>query len=209
MGIGNKGKELFNLINNNSDNGNNENDKINNKIAYIPNACDFSNVNLERRKITESYDIKELEKLNLKVEYLDLKKHFNKTDELRKKLKEFKGVFVRGGNTFILRQAMKLSGFDIIFNELLKTNFVYAGYSAGICVLSKDLKTLQIVDDPYDMPYENKEIIWEGLGYLDYMIFPHYKSEHPESKDIDKEIEKCIKNNIPFKTLSDGDVIII
>jgi hypothetical protein len=43
---------------------------------------------------------------------------------------------------------------------------------------------------------------------LDYIILPHYKSDHPESADIDKEVEFCKKNN-PSKTLKDDEVIII
>ena len=41
------------------------------------------------------------------------------------------------------------------------------------------------------------------------MILPHYKSDHPESEDIDKEVEYCDKNNIPYKTLRDGEVMIL
>jgi dipeptidase E len=197
--LGNKAGELAGLMPNNK------------KIAYIPNACDYSNVDWVKKNRWEKLDIESLEGLGLTVEYLDLKNFFGKTDELRKKLNEFGGIFVRGGNTFILRQAMKLSGFDVIFKELLKRNdFVYAGYSAGICVLAPDFKALQIVDDPNDRPYQElQKTIWEGLGVLDYIILPHYKSNHPESADIDKEVEYCNKNKIPFKTLRDGEVIII
>ncbi len=197
--LGNKSKELVGLMPDNK------------KIAYIPNACDFSNINWNKKNKWEKLDIESLENLGLIVEYLDLKKYFGKVAELRKKLNEFGGIFVRGGNVFILRQAMKLSGFDIIFKELLnKDNFVYAGYSAGICVLAPNFKALQIVDDPTDKPYkELQETIWEGLGFLDYIILPHYKSDHPESADIDKEVEYCKKNKISYKTLRDGEVIII
>jgi len=106
---------------------------------------------------------------------------------------------------------MRISGFDIIFKELIKRDdFVYAGYSAGICVLGSDLKVLQIVDDPVDKPYrELQDTIWEGLGYLDYVILPHYKSDHPESALVDKVFEQCQEISIPFKTLRDGEVILI
>ena len=183
----------------------------NKKIAYIPNACDYTNVDWDKRNSRNEKDMQLLRELGLKVGYLDLKNYFGKTNELRKKLNEFGGVFVRGGNTFILRQAMKLSGFDIIFQEFLnKDDFVYAGYSAGICVLSSNFGALQIVDDPTDLPYkEIRKPILYGLGYLDYIILPHYKSNHPESADIDKEFEFAKKNKIPFKTLKDGEVIII
>ena len=72
------------------------------------------------------------------------------------------------------------------------------------------MKSLQIVDNPDDKPYKKlQETIWEGLNFLEYMILPHYDSDHPESEDIDKEVEYCKQNNIPFKTLRDGEVIII
>ncbi len=197
--LGDKSAELVRLMGENKE------------IAYIPNACDYTEVDLDKRTKWERQDMESLKGLGLTVEYLDLKKYFGKTDGLRKKLSEFGGVFARGGNAFVLRQAMKLCGFDMIFKELLeRDDFVYAGYSAGICVLSKDLGALQIVDDPTDLPYEEiREPILEGLGYLDYIILPHYKSDHPESADIDKEVEFAKKNNIPFRTLKDGEVIII
>ncbi len=183
----------------------------NKRIAYIPNAGDYTNVDIEKREKWEKEDVESLEKLGLDVEYLDLKDYFGKTDDLRDKLDEFGGVFFRGGNTFILRQAMKLSGFDDIFEELLeRDDFVYAGYSAGICVLAPDFKALSIVDDPKELPYEGiDETIWEGLGFLECIVLPHYKSDHPESADIDKEVEYCKENDIKYKTLRDGEVIVI
>ncbi len=197
--LGNKPEELVKLFGKNK------------KIGYIPNACDFTNVDIERRKEANRSDMAELAELDLEAELLDLKLYFGKVEKLRKKIKDLGAVFVSGGNTFILRQAMKLSGFDIIFKELLnREDFVYSGYSAGICVLAPDFKALQIVDDPTDKPYEEQqETIWEGLGFLDYIILPHYKSNHPESPAIDKEVEYCRKKHIPFKTLRDGEVIII
>src|SRR3989338_3471061 len=155
--LGDKAKELMRLISDNK------------RIGYIPNACDYTDADINRRNESNKNDMAELRNLGLDVEPLDLKDYFGKVDELRRKIKSLGGVFVRGGNTFILRQAMKLSGFDRIFKELVeREDFVYAGYSAGICVLAPNLKALQIVDDPTDMPYKGlKEVIWDGLGILD------------------------------------------
>ena len=196
--------------------GNNSKDLVgmtthNKKIGYIPNACDYTNIDIKRRHEVSRNDMAELKNLGLDVQLLDLRDYFGKIDELRKKISELAALFFRGGNTFILRQAMRVSGFDIIFKELLKRDdFVYAGYSAGICVLSGDIRVLQTVDDPNDKPYsELKDTIWQGLGYLDYIIIPHYKSCHPESALIDRLVEQCQKNSIPFKTLRDGEVILI
>jgi len=38
---------------------------------------------------------------------------------------------------------------------------------------------------------------------------PHWDSNHPESVDIDKEIAYCKENNIQYKAIRDGEVIII
>src|SRR5919106_402110 len=44
-------------------------------------------------------------------------------------------LWVRGGNTFTLRHAMRESGFDdLVVAGLRADGFVYAGYSAGPCV---------------------------------------------------------------------------
>ncbi len=195
--IGNQGNKLKEMI-------------PNKKIFYIPNAMDFTAKDLERKKINMSNQINSLKQLGLEPEVLDLRDYFGKSKELFKKLDEVKAIWINGGNTFVLRQAMKLSGFDRYIQTNLNNDFLYAGFSAALCILYKDMKSLQIVDDPYDFPYkEIKETIWEGLGILDYMILPHFDSDHPESEDIEKEVQYCIENNIPYKTLRDGEVIII
>mgnify|MGYP001574655138 CR=1 FL=1 len=110
----------------------------------------------------------------------------------------------------MLRRAFKQSGFDNIIKELLaKDEIVYAGYSAGGCVLAPSLHGYEIVD-PVDITAEDyeKEIIWEGLNIVPYAFSPHYKSDHPESADVDKEVAYMQENNIPFKTLRDGEVIV-
>jgi len=178
------------------------------KLGFVPNSLDY--VEIHARQDSNKKNMKDLSDLGIDVELLDLKDYFGKKEELKKKIERLGGVWIRGGNTFVLRQAMKLSGFDEIIKQIEQKDFLYGGYSAGICVLAPSLKALQIVDKPDIMPYEeSNEIIWEGLGILDYIILPHYKSDHPESADIDREVENCKKNNIPFKTLRDGEVIII
>ena len=117
-------------------------------------------------------------------------------------MEDLDGVWVRGGNTFVLRQAMRLSGLDDVLTDLLASDFLYGGYSAGVCVLAPSLRGLGQVDDPTASPYPGSEVIWEGLGLLDYLILPHYQSDHPESADVDKEVEYCKREGMPFKTLS-------
>lgn len=181
------------------------------RVGYIPNAFDFTGMPPENRMKHMEFDMEELKALGFTVEVLDLRDYFGKKDRLREKLKHLDMLWVSGGNTFVLRQAMRLSGFDELIEELKQRgDFVYGGYSAACCVLSPSLKGLQIVDDPSNHPYEGaKETIWEGLALIDYAFLPHFDSDHPESDDIDKEVAYCTETGIPFKTVRDGEVIVI
>ncbi len=182
----------------------------NKKTAYISNALDFSD-DLERRKKSEQSDIKQLEELGLDVEIVDLRDYFNKQDELEKKISKFGVIWVRGGNLFVLRQAMEISGFDGILRKLIEKNkILYGGYSAGVCVLAPVLKGMDLLDDPNIKPYDDQsEIIWDGLGILNYSVIPHYQSGHAEAENAKKAVEYMIENKILFKVLKDGEVIVI
>lgn len=195
--IGNKGEKLIDLAPKKT-------------IGYIPNARDYTPVDLARKVKRTSEDMQKLTDLGFQVEMLDLRDFFGETENLRNKLNSLGSVFVSGGNTFILRQAMLLSGMDIILEELKKTDFCYAGYSAGGCVLAPNLRSYSIVDDATQTPYEDcKETIWEGLNFVDFAFMPHWDSDHPESADVEKEIDYCISNNIKYRAIRDGEVIIM
>ena len=182
------------------------------KIGYIPNALDFSNPDLKKIKSHIVRDMDDLKEIGLTVDFINLQEYFNKQEELKKILDKLGAIFISGGNTFILRQAMKLSGLDLILKEKWdqQDSFLYAGYSAAGCVLSPSLTPYQIVDDPSETPYQDiKETLWEGLNFIDFAFMPHFNSDHEESDGIKREIEYCKKNNLPYKTLVDGEVIII
>ena len=106
---------------------------------------------------------------------------------------------------------MRQSGLDryLIANQH-NDDFVYGGYSAGICVLAPSLHGIDLIDNPHIAPtgYRSPPI-WEGLSILDFCIAPHYKSDHPESHLVDKAIEYFLDNKILFKALRDGDVLVM
>ncbi|MFD2611591.1 Type 1 glutamine amidotransferase-like domain-containing protein [Paenibacillus gansuensis] len=183
----------------------------NKKVAFINNALDFA-TDSERRKQSDAIDVSDLERLGFHVEILDLREYFYKSTELEEKLEDYDVIWTRGGNTFVLAQAMKLSGFDEIIKQYHRKGkkIVYGGYSAGICILGPTLRGLQLVDDPNQKPYgEQHSTIWDGLNILDYFIAPHYRSDHAESEDMEKVVDYLIENKILFKTLKDGEVIVI
>ena len=183
----------------------------NHRFGYVPNALDFTGADPERRKKHIQDDMDGLRQVGMDPEVLDLKAYFGKNSELEKKMSGFGGIWVSGGNTFILRQAMHLSGLDdILKGSSLRSDFLYGGYSAAGCVLSPDLHAYEIVDNATDLPYaEMREVIWEGLGLIDFAFMPHFDSGHPESSDIAKEIRKCRDKGMSFRAVRDGEAIVI
>ncbi len=180
-----------------------------NKIAVIGNAMDFVDAGLRKEKIQEN--LEELRLIDLNPVEVDLRDYFGKPEELAGIMSGFKAVYVRGGNVFLLRRAFVESGFDKwLINQKDNPRFVYSGYSAGCCVLSPSLKGMEIVDDlNVSADGYKSSVIWEGLGILDYSFIPHFESIHPESAKVGESVDFLKKNNIPFKTLHDGEVIII
>lgn len=180
------------------------------RVGYIPNALDSQSNDKKWLQFHIQSDLESLREINLEPELLDLKSYFGKKELLKAKLEELGGLWISGGNVFILRQAMQLSGFDELIKTLYaKADFVYGGYSAGCCVLSQTLDAYAIVDDANDMPYQEiKTAIMSGLGLIDYIFLPHFESTHSESGEINKEVEYCRDHKLPFKTFRDGEVLI-
>lgn len=180
------------------------------KIAIIPNALDFREADDERTRRSLENKLQRLEELGLKAEVVDLKVYFGREEDLKKIIEEIGAVFVLGGNVFVLRQAMRLSGLDSILTMLrYDPTFLYAGYSAAGCVLAPSLEPYKVVGDATETPYpELDEVIWEGLDFVDFTFMPHWDSDHPETEAIDRGIRYCEKNGIEYKAVRDGEVLI-
>lgn len=154
---------------------------------------------------------RDLEDLAFITSELDLRSYFGKVNSLREILNDTDIIWINGGNSFILRRAMRESGFDAVIHEYLETDSIlYAGFSAAAVITGFSMRGLDFVDNPSVVP-ENYEsnVIWEGLSILDYSIVVHYDSDHSESKLVNKEIEYYESNHIPYKKIKDGQVIIV
>jgi len=180
------------------------------RIGVIRNALDFSSDTL-RLAEGKKREFEDLRNLGLSPEEIDLRIYFDSNEKLLDKIGELNALWVTGGNSFVLLRAMRQSGFDKILHQVKhNSEFVYAGYSAGITVLAPTLNGIHLVDDPNIVPrgYPS-ECSWDGLNLIPFCFAPHFKSNHPESPAIDKVVEFFIANKIPFIALHDGDVYIL
>jgi len=181
----------------------------NKKVAVIANAMDFLTDEAGRKQSAER-EIEDLRGLGFEPEEVDLRDYFGKPKELGAKLSEYGSLWVRGGNVFVLRRAFRESGMDEwLVSQKANKELVYGGYSAGVCVLSPELKGLEIVDNPNTTPEGYKEeTIWEGVGLIDFAFAPHYLSNHPEAEAVGRLVDYDKEKGIEYKALKDGEVII-
>ena len=182
----------------------------NRRAGVIFNALDFSNEPV-RKQAAIDREIATLAQLGLEAEALDLRCYFGQPESLANHMDRFGMVWVIGGNTFVLRRAMAQSGLDsFLIENRDSAGLVYAGYSAGVCVLAPTLRGIDLVDDPFEVPdgYQ-EEVIWDGLSLIDYCIAPHYRSNHEESEKIGKAVDYFIDKKMLFKALRDGEVIVV
>jgi dipeptidase E len=149
--------------------------------------------------------------LGISSEELDLRKYFGKSQELEADLKRFGLIWASGGNTFTLRRAMRASGLDLVLPKLLThTDLVYGGFSAGACVVCPSLRGLEFADDPNEVPTGYApEVIWEGLGLVDFHLVPHYRSAHSESAAADKAVAYLDQHHLPYCALADGEAVVV
>ena len=175
----------------------------------VSNALDSSN-NSEHLRLKMEREIGLLADRGISAEPLDLRDYFTSQDILSEKLDAAGMLWVVGGNTFLLRKAMHLSRLDqLLHGKVDDEDFLYGGYSAGICVLSPSLRGIHLADEPEAQSngYEHPTI-WEGLGIIDYYIVPHYRCDHFESESMEAVVEYYDETDLRYRAISDGEVIL-
>ena len=156
-------------------------------------------------------ELEALTNLGLEPFELDLRAHFG-AGAVADELARCDGVWIRGGNVFLLRHALARSGADAaITAQLDRDAIVVGGYSAGPCVLAPSLRGLELTDDPraVDRVY-GSEPTWEGLAVLGFAIVPHVDSpDHPETELCRRVAAAYARDGTPHRTLRDGEVLVI
>lgn len=181
------------------------------RVAVIANGYDGCTEVARTIYRAEVYDpVAEFHSLGLDAQELDLRAYFGDPDSLRQRLAVFDLVWVMGGNSFVLRRAMRASGFDTVIRELLEADAIaYGGYAAGAVVAGPSLRGHELMDDPWELPegYDDP-LIWHGLGLTPFAIVPHFRSRHPEAASAEKVVSYMRARRTRFRAISDGEVIV-
>jgi dipeptidase E len=107
----------------------------------------------------------------------------------------------------VLTRASADSGVDReLVSMIVDDQVVYAGYSAGACVLGPDLDGLERVDDDTMV----RQPIRTGLGILDRPLVPHLDSPgHPETHMCGELSAALRRRGQEHWALRAGDVLIV
>jgi dipeptidase E len=178
------------------------------RAAIVMNALDnFSDQRAQWLQAQSSA----LTQLGFCVLELDLRTYFGRESDLRDFAGSVNTFWINGGNAFILRRAMKQSGFDALIKDVLtRDRHVYAGFSAAPVICYQSMRGLELTDDPNDVPEGyDPAVVWQGLGLLPYAVAVHYKSDHSESNSTDREIAFYEANGIPYRVLRDGEALVV
>jgi dipeptidase E len=196
FGIGNKPEEFYDLVGGDR------------RAAVVMNALDnFPDQRARWLQGTRDW----LGRHGFDVMELDLRAYFARADELAAVMPRFNTLWINGGNSFILRRAMRQSGLDALITQALaRDTHVYAGFSAAAVICYRSMRGLELTDDPNDVPAGyDRATVWEGLDLLPYAIAVHYKSDHAESSSTDREIAFYQANGIAYRTLRDGEALVV
>ncbi|MBY6540188.1 Type 1 glutamine amidotransferase-like domain-containing protein [Rhodococcus sp. BP-349] len=127
-------------------------------------------------------------------------------------LAAFPAVWVRGGNTFVLRRRMASSGADEAIARLLaEDSIVYGGYSAGACVMGPTLRGVEYADPPGEVePTTGEGVLWTGLGIIDDVLVPHWASDTLDPDGASAAMAAaCDAAGTPYRTLTDEQVYVV
>ncbi len=181
----------------------------NKRVAYVGNAGDYKNNEEHAAKVAEHRV--QFEGLGFEFVDIDLRQYFAGGVPMDT-LDGFGLVWCSGGNTFLLRSAMRLSGFDEILAKKIKNDeLAYGGSSAGSIIAGPTLRGTEHGDDPGAVAETYKtDVIWDGLGLVDFVIIPHWQSDWfgKDAARMRRALE-LDKSNTSYKTLFDGQVYLI
>ncbi len=165
------------------------------RVTFIPTAA-----NPDAYKGHVFSDLKTLEDCGFQASTLDISAADAET--VAREINSRPFVFVSGGNTFYLLQEMKKKGVDALLRDYIDRGGAYLGSSAGSVVMARDIGYVAKMDDASAAP-ELKD--FRGIGYVDFYVLPHYRSE-PFS-EVAEEIFREYRDSLNLWTLTNRQAL--
>lgn len=125
-------------------------------------------------------------------------------EEVEVFLKDFDGIYISGGNTFWLLGKIQESECAQIIKDFVEGGKLYIGTSAGSIIAGPDIyPTRNLVKFEKTPKLEN----YDGLGLVDFMIYPHWGSRDFETKQAGLRMKNSWSEKYPIILLPDNSYI--
>lgn len=170
------------------------------RIGVVVNAVDDRPASDQRLAVEVESD--EMSRLGLRPSHLDVA-----DPESVSRLDALDALWVRGGNTFVLRRALAVGGLDTAIADRVRAGtLAWAGYSAGAAVLSPDLDYVGEVDDP---AAAGPVPITTGLGVLDRPVVPHVDGSYDEALRCAALSDRLTREGVAHHRIGDRDALTV
>ncbi|HLA23197.1 MAG TPA: Type 1 glutamine amidotransferase-like domain-containing protein [Candidatus Nanoarchaeia archaeon] len=144
--------------------------------------------------------LRELIRVGFKEEDINFGNPFR--EDARREMENNDVIYSAGGNTFTILNAMRNRGYLELIRKMIKKNKIYLGVSAGTILLQKSIEIAGIGKSG-DPNYINLKDL-NGLGIINFVIFPHYEKVN-EEEIVDFEKEKKTK----VLRIADGECFVV
>ncbi len=121
--------------------------------------------------------------------------------ENEKRILDYEVIYVMGGDPRYLLEMVSETNVKEILKKFLKSGGIYIGESAGSMILGKNLKWIWEVKKGTKPKYDIELESYDGLGFTEYNIFPHWNATKEEIK------RKAIEHKEKITPLNDGEFI--
>lgn len=134
------------------------------------------------------------------IEDIDLREYSQ--EKLEKVIESKDIIYVNGGNTFLLLDGVRKSGFKSVVKKFLDEGKLYIGVSAGSIICTPSIENASWEPEPDEnivgMTY------FTGMSLVDFLIAPHVEDIYLEM--IQKSAEKV---SYPTTLLTDEQAVLV
>lgn len=135
------------------------------KLAFIPTASILKDWPAYFKEVIQPL----FNKINIEVVCLEISTQTQ--EQIAVTLSDCDMVYVGGGNTYVLLEHIKKSGFAYALKLFLAKGGLYIGSSAGACVATPDISAGVKMEKPEYAHLDNTE----ALGLFPWSIIAHFK----------------------------------
>src|SRR3989344_7664443 len=125
-------------------------------------------------------------------------------NEIGKDLSEYDVIYVSGGNTFYFMEKIQETESKEFFQNYIEGGKIYIGTSAGSIAAGPDISPVRKLGNSVKaIGLKNNE----GLNLVDFVIFPHWGSEHFQSRYFGGCLEDAYTTQNKIILLADNQYV--